>query len=294
MLRTHRPTPAYGFTYFDQYRIPIPTFPALTHVCDVAFAPCTRLSSHAHEAFELTCIVDGGGWRACGDDVHRLGIGDVQLVRPGQRHHAEADKVSPFRYLALGFDASAFIPPDQDAVTLFAAASAIGNSVVRDAGCCASAMRALLAELERAHATTNPIDKALAVHLARAHAITALVTFARSALKISQCDSTQCNRISETAEWLRSRLAKPPSLREMAEHAGYSPSRFTILFQRVIGCTPLTFITRERVAAAARRLESSDMPVSEVARELGFATTRYFCTVFRRHTGQRATTFRRR
>jgi AraC-like DNA-binding protein len=55
---------------------------------------------------------------------------------------------------------------------------------------------------------------------------------------------------------------------------------------RRLGCTPLELLTRLRVEEAARRLAADpSLDVTRVALDLGFCSSQYFATVFRRTLG---------
>ncbi len=58
----------------------------------------------------------------------------------------------------------------------------------------------------------------------------------------------------------------------VADHVGVSPRHLTRLFNTHLGQPPARFVRQTRNDAAARLLESSALPVSEVARRCGFAS----------------------
>jgi len=55
-------------------------------------------------------------------------------------------------------------------------------------------------------------------------------------------------------------------------------------FKEEIGISPRQFILRTKIDMACRRLLASDEPISKIAGDLGFPTSQYFATVFRRLT----------
>jgi transcriptional regulator GlxA family with amidase domain len=72
--------------------------------------------------------------------------------------------------------------------------------------------------------------------------------------------------------WALQRLGDPLSLRELAGHAGMSVRTFTRRFRDETGLSPGQWLIRQRAHQARRLLESSDLTVDRIAREVGFGT----------------------
>lgn len=75
------------------------------------------------------------------------------------------------------------------------------------------------------------------------------------------------------------------SIPELALGAGVSLSHFYRTFQAYTGFTPTDFMERIRINEAFRRLTETDVPVTDLALELGYSSSQYFATVFKRYTG---------
>jgi AraC-like DNA-binding protein len=91
--------------------------------------------------------------------------------------------------------------------------------------------------------------------------------------------------IIKSMEYIKIHYAKSLEREELAEVAAISVSYFSILFKKVTGCTPTQYITKIRLDKAKQLLQSSNMTVSEVAREVGFQDPLYFARVFANHAG---------
>ncbi len=72
----------------------------------------------------------------------------------------------------------------------------------------------------------------------------------------------------------------------LAARVGLSVPRFKARFKEEVGIPPADYVLRCRVELAKQRLAASAVPVTELAFELGFSSSQYFATVFRRYTGQ--------
>ncbi len=76
-----------------------------------------------------------------------------------------------------------------------------------------------------------------------------------------------------TRAWAMKRLGEPLTLADLAGHASMSVRTFTRRFREETGVSAARWLTAQRVAAARRLLESTDLPVERVAADTGFGTT---------------------
>jgi len=84
-----------------------------------------------------------------------------------------------------------------------------------------------------------------------------------------------------------------PRLEALAERVGLSLSWFNARFKREVGIAPRNYIVMRKVEEARKRLARSGASVTGVAMGLGFSSSQYFATVFRRYTGMAPGEFRR-
>lgn len=76
------------------------------------------------------------------------------------------------------------------------------------------------------------------------------------------------------------RYAEPIGVDAMAHAAGYSRFHFTRLFTDSEGLSPHQYLLRHRLREAARRLQTTDLPIKAVARSTGFRDANYFGKAF--------------
>jgi AraC family L-rhamnose operon regulatory protein RhaS len=78
------------------------------------------------------------------------------------------------------------------------------------------------------------------------------------------------------------RLDEPWTLETMAENCGLGRSRFAACCRQIINVSPVEYLTRCRVDAAAALLSNEpDKSITEIAFACGFQSSQYFATVFR-------------
>lgn len=93
-------------------------------------------------------------------------------------------------------------------------------------------------------------------------------------------------RFEPVFSWIESHLESPEDLTVecLAKVAGISASRFQAVFKKETGIPPAEFALRLRIAEASRRLARPGADVTSVAFSLGFSSSQYFASAFRRFT----------
>ncbi|GGU15202.1 GlxA family transcriptional regulator [Streptomyces daghestanicus] len=75
-----------------------------------------------------------------------------------------------------------------------------------------------------------------------------------------------------TRAWALERLDEQLTLADLAAHAGMSLRTFARRFDDEVGLSPGRWLIQQRVTRARHLLESSDLPVDQIAGRVGFAT----------------------
>ena len=70
----------------------------------------------------------------------------------------------------------------------------------------------------------------------------------------------------------------------MAEACQVTPRYLSTVFKEVINITVNDYINIGKVDKAMRWLTESELTITEIASRLGFSSTQYFSTVFKRYT----------
>ena len=91
--------------------------------------------------------------------------------------------------------------------------------------------------------------------------------------------------ILSEAEFISSHYSEEIDLNACAERCGFSRSRFTHLFTKVLGISPYKYQQKFRLEQACELLCSSTLPISEVAESVGFDDALYFSRLFKKRFG---------
>lgn len=101
------------------------------------------------------------------------------------------------------------------------------------------------------------------------------------------------HRLRAAISYMRTHVAEPISVEDMAGRVGLSRTHFFTLFRDQLNTTPQVFWSAVRVEEVVRRLMFRDEPLTSVALELGFSSPGNFSRFFKEHMGVSPSTFRR-
>ena len=124
-----------------------------------------------------------------------------------------------------------------------------------------------------------------------AHQFTGLDEIAREG---STLTSRELRLVREAQERLLANMNDPPDLSTLAASVDLAPKRLNQGFKEVFGTTVFDYLVEARLAAAQRMLdEGLDLPLKNLAWQLGYAHLSNFITAFRRRFGVSPGEYRR-
>jgi AraC family transcriptional regulator, regulatory protein of adaptative response / methylphosphotriester-DNA alkyltransferase methyltransferase len=98
----------------------------------------------------------------------------------------------------------------------------------------------------------------------------------------------------EAAAVVEAEFARPITLEEVARRVATSPRQLRRAFSEVGGTSFRSFLTSVRMGRARELLASTDIPVAEVARRVGYRQATQFTKAFRRAYAATPSEFRAR
>jgi AraC family transcriptional regulator len=94
-------------------------------------------------------------------------------------------------------------------------------------------------------------------------------------------------------ELMRARLSEDITLDELAAEAQLSPFHFARMFKQSLGVPPRVYLTRLRMEKACEFLEQTDLPITEIALEVGYSSNHALARVFLKHMRLSPSDYRR-
>lgn len=100
-------------------------------------------------------------------------------------------------------------------------------------------------------------------------------------------------RFDELIGWVRTNLAAPLDVDTLAARAAMSPRNFARVFRSETGATPARFIEKLRLEAARQSVETTTLPLQQIAADTGFGDPERMRVAFVRAYGQPPMVLRR-
>jgi AraC family transcriptional regulator len=92
---------------------------------------------------------------------------------------------------------------------------------------------------------------------------------------------------------MHANIAEDISLEDLAAEAQLSQFHFARMFKQSVGVPPRVYLTRIRMEKACELLEKTDLPVTQIALEVGYASNQAFARVFLKERKMTPTAYRR-
>ena len=230
------------------------------------------VDAHMHAGWEVYLQAYGRSrWRA-GHRTVELLPGHVLAVPPGIRHAMTDRPAARHHFFYAGFDLDR-VARRHGALRL--AWEGAGVLHEPDGTALDAPFRRLVREL--GHELPLP-------EVGVATALDALVLEATRLLRAPSGHAllgTVHPAVARARALLDSRYPERWSMALLAHEVGLSTAHLTEVFAREVGVPPMRYLVERRVERAAELLRGTDLPVTAIALELGFASSSHFSRVFK-------------
>lgn len=126
-----------------------------------------------------------------------------------------------------------------------------------------------------------------------AHLINRLTTaIITNAINNDQPSSTN-HHIQRAIEYMNHHFSEDISLDQIADHIYLSKCYFHRLFTQTVNCTPHTYLNTIRLQHAKEFLRNTQLPIQDIASNVGFGNYSYFIQMFKQHEGITPYAFRK-
>lgn len=290
------PRPAAAGIPREEFLLDACAIPEMRHVGWTQYpeADTEGLAGHVHQdAYEICYMVRGTATWWVGREILEVEPGSIFVTWPGELHGGLDGAMHPCElfWVQLAFPAKGRCLDLSEAETrcLRERFEGLPRRLCAGEEAICGHYRRVLAELRR----PTPLAPAAIRASLRLLCLDVLRAFDRQPSG-GQGQRTWSPRIAEAIGWFHRQMQHAISVEEAADAVGLKPSYFREAFRRETGFSPLEFLTRLRIREAKRRLVETGESITDIAFELGFSSSQYFSTVFRKHTGLAPSVFRER
>lgn len=270
--------------------VPDTAVPELRHAGEQWASSRLFIDHHAHEEWELYYQADGvSRWRAekkaeRAERVYELEPGGFFVAAPGVSHQMHERAQSKHHFFFAAVDLNVVFGRHPELAASWRGRDAVwtprGESVHEP-------FRQLMREI-----SLDSPHRSAALRLALDTLVIAATRLLEDANPISFL------RVHPAALEARRMVEMNPGhpwrVEDLAAAGNLSPSHFAHIFTREMGVSPHKFILQARIDRAKSLLESSDLAITDIALECGFASLQHFATAFRASTGVTARNYRYR
>ena len=88
--------------------------------------------------------------------------------------------------------------------------------------------------------------------------------------------------IRSALDYVSGHITENIRLESLAAAAGYSLSHFKTKFKETVGITPAEYVSMQKIELAKQRLVEGEESITELAYSLGYSSSNYFCSVFKK------------
>ncbi len=94
-------------------------------------------------------------------------------------------------------------------------------------------------------------------------------------------------QIALVQHWMADQMSDSQMrVESLAEAAGYSRFHFSRIFRDAVGMSPYQYLMQLRMRRALELLTTTDLPIKQIAGDVGFEEVSWFTTTFKKHIGQ--------
>ncbi len=97
--------------------------------------------------------------------------------------------------------------------------------------------------------------------------------------------------ISKALAFIHENVEGVFSVKDVANACFLSESHFKSKFKNTVGLSPLDYIQRKKIEKSKELIQSGQFSLTEIAMQLGFSSSQYFSSVFKKYTGKKPSQF---
>lgn len=99
--------------------------------------------------------------------------------------------------------------------------------------------------------------------------------------------------VREVVDYINENIGSKLDVQDIAKMTKWKYMHFIRIFTKYVGETPYQYILKKKIETAQQLIIDTEIPLSQIATDLGFASYSNFSNVFKRETGKIPTTLRK-
>lgn len=253
---------------------------SVLHITDIGYYP--KAEHHFRERQEpisqyvfIYCI-EGAGWFRVGEEEYRVGRNQYFILPAGVPHAYRADEENPwtiywihFKGKLAGRFAAGLTAPVEIKPTIY---SRISGRI--------ELFEEMFRTLEMGYSKENLLYACSVFH----HFLGTL-RYLQQYRNAVRNESGENDLVTAAIHFMKENIEKKLSLSEMAAHIGYSPSHFSILFNKRTGYSPVNYFNLLKIQQACQLLDFTDMKIKQICYKIGIEDNYYFSRLFSKIMG---------
>ena len=250
------------------------------HITDIGYYP--KANNHFRERSEpisqyvfIYCI-EGAGWFSLNNEVHQVSRNQYFILPAGVPHKYGSDESNPWTIYWIHYKgklASQFSSGLNYPIEIKPAVhSRISGRI--------DLFEEIFRTYEMGYSRENMLY-ASSVFFPSLGSLTFLQQYRNAA----KDESAENDLVTAAIHYMKENIEKKLSLTEIADHIGYSPSHFSILFNKRTGYSPIYYFNQLKIQQACQLLDFTDMKINQVCYKVGIDDSYYFSRLFSKMMG---------
>ena len=250
------------------------------HITDIGYYP--KANNHFRERSEpisqyvfIYCI-EGAGWFSLNNEVHQVSRNQYFILPAGVPHKYGSDESNPWTIYWIHYKgklASQFSSGLNYPIEIKPAVhSRISGRID------------LFEEIFRTYEMGYSRENMLYASSVFFHFLGSL-RYLQQYRNAAKDESAENDLVTAAIHYMKENIEKKLSLTEIADHIGYSPSHFSILFNKRTGYSPIYYFNQLKIQQACQLLDFTDMKINQVCYKVGIDDSYYFSRLFSKMMG---------
>lgn len=229
---------------------------------------------HRHGFMEIYLLEEGQRDHWSGGEVHRIRAPETITFPPADEHFSYSPPGMPFRRVVVYARPEAVLYPH-------VLEAVCGSArVMRPAGSDLAMVRALVDQMLH---TQEMLGERSQDEL-RLQLTQLLLVLLRQE-EVSAATAARETRVARVVRYLHGHYTEHIELEALAETFYVSRHHLSREFRRHTGTTVISYVNDLRIDQSRRLLIESELPIAQIAEDVGFSTVTHFNRVFRERTG---------